>query len=180
MMHHLASTPVRHSEILSSAFETPFMSSSTRLQFPQTVKTMIPFGLPRDNGLDDLFTDTGSVYNPNSDWDFQPQRDVSRSTPVPPRTAIEDDLNYNDFLETIFEMDAPAQVHEKEEEQDDACQNDEKDEGFRPKVSLSGAYDLASSDAGDDAAESGPLLVEDMDSFFSFHHGIDLLVVLIQ
>lgn len=103
--------------------------------------------LQTDQFYADLFTDTGSVYQP-SEWDLPTVK-----VPPPPSITTEPEVNYEDFLKTIFEVeeeDSPRQPSHLQNQVQEELEESE----MIPKVSLMGAYDCNSSDNDEKAFKS--------------------------
>ena len=149
---------------------------------------MLPYNMNMNlPGSSVLLEDTGSVYQPSSEWDMSHFTDLEPlyepiHEPLQEQQQLESGQeapNYDDFLHTIFEL--------KDEEEEDQLEQylepepieqvieqqllveQVQEEEYRPKISLSGAYDCQSSDQ--DEQECIEKFEEKMDDFFEFTRG---------
>lgn len=117
--------------------------------------------------LQEIFTDTGSLYNPTSEWD-------SNFTNYAGMTDQLEDINYNEFLENIFE----PELDDSEEKETVFFINEELDQAdSRPLISFSGAYNYDSSeDEHESKSHSPPKITSntvdyEIESFFETNQG---------
>lgn len=158
------STPI-HSSYLLKAFDLLGQKENYQSIYPKSVFHQSQ--RESHSFLQELFTDTGSSYLPTSEWDPNFTNNLGMTDQI-------EDINYNDFLETIFE----PEMEENGDKETVFCVSEVIDEtDHRPLISFSGAYDYDSSDEEQQSTIRTPRkpsvnnVDQEIESFFETNQG---------